>query len=724
VIPLLVALSLSFPIRVSPEIPVTTPILGRAPSPQTGVRIASNGAMALAVWNDERNGRVDVTACRIDPKGTPLDPTGFVIRDAATVDDVFWNGSSFAVVTHTSLPSYDQTDGFALTLIDTDGKVTNGSTIASLQMVYGARTVEGARTRLLFLPRDGYSPLARVIDMKGAVIRPGTSDQGGVTSLRAASNGIGFLVIRGFASDATWRFVAETLDRDGNVLASKDPALSDTFQMAALTGDGRGGYALFGFNAALDLLLVRLDSTGVATAPPEVIQAHDPLETVTRPVTAKMTSDGFVASWTIALSNHHSFTYVSHDGGTPLMTFDWTGFSVDTAYDPDNDLVLTSYDDAFTSTSADVFVQKGSSWPVPLTRGANVQSRAAIAAGANGFLASWAENSGTDARLYVRRFSAEGAPMEEPRVVETMAIQYDQYPGFHSATIAASADAYLVVWEQYLARRMSARSGEWLDAAPFTLRAISMASNGSDVLAATLETCHGVNCIAARRVAMHGEPLLFDPVPIADTGLESQPSIASNGKDYLVVWNEGSPPCGRGCIPSFQSRILAMRLGADGSHLDAAPLVLGTPYFGNNPSVAWNGKTYLVTWSALISGSASDIGIAAAYVSSNGGVQQLGTIANLGYPTELKTISHAGEFLIFSRVMSGYWMPDEWFVTMLNGDTEVVVTRPSGQFGTLAAASNGAFLMLTYDRVVDEAGRVGRVMLDPRMFVTRKRAAR
>src|SRR5437764_15186104 len=106
-IPLLVALSLSFPVRVSPEIPVTTPILGRASSPQTGVHIASNGAMALAVWNDERNGRVDVTACRVNPNGTPLDPTGFVLREGATVDDAFWNGSSFAVVTHTSIPSHD-----------------------------------------------------------------------------------------------------------------------------------------------------------------------------------------------------------------------------------------------------------------------------------------------------------------------------------------------------------------------------------------------------------------------------------------------------------------------------------------------------------------------------------------------------------------------------------------------------------------------------------------
>jgi hypothetical protein len=50
--------------------------------------------------------------------------------------------------------------------------------------------------------------------------------------------------------------------------------------------------------------------------------------------------------------NHHMYTWVSHDGGVPVMTFDWIGSEGDTAYDPVNDLVLTSYDDAFTATMA------------------------------------------------------------------------------------------------------------------------------------------------------------------------------------------------------------------------------------------------------------------------------------------------------------------------------------------------------------------------------------
>jgi hypothetical protein len=65
---------------------------------------------------------------------------------------------------------------------------------------------------------------------------------------------------------------------------------------------------------------------------------------------------------------------------------------------------------------------------------------------------------------------------------------------------------------------------------------------------------------------------------------------------------------------------------------------------------------------------------------------------------------------------------DEWSVTLLDGSTTAIETRPSWLFGPLDAASDGLHLMLAYDRVDPQAGRVGRVVLDPRIFPTRKRA--
>jgi uncharacterized repeat protein (TIGR01451 family) len=75
----------------------------------------------------------------------------------------------------------------------------------------------------------------------------------------------------------------------------------------------------------------------------------------------------------------------------------------------------------------------------------------------------------------------------------------------------------------------------------------------------------------------------------------AHPNVASAGDRYLVVWRE---------TRSSQGRILARRLRADGSFVDAQPLVLDT---GNavacctdagdpRPAVASNGRDFYVTW--------------------------------------------------------------------------------------------------------------------------------
>jgi hypothetical protein len=214
---------------------------------------------------------------------------------------------------------------------------------------------------------------------------------------------------------------------------------------------------------------------------------------------------------------------------------------------------------------------------------------------------------------------------------------------------------------------MNARNGEWLDSNAFPLRDFAIASNGQDALALTLEMCGTATCVEARHVAMSGEPLLFDPVPLpADT--QSAPLLASNGKDYLAIWADHQCiQTTHGCLVSH-SRIVAMRLGADGSHLDPAPIALTD--FSGFPvptSVAWNGSAYRVTWAAF--------GVTSgALISPDGSVQLLGTL----------------------------------------GDDEPAP----------AAASNGGYTMLAYARIDDAAGHISRVFLSPRAAVSRRRAVR
>jgi len=68
---------------------------------QDGLRVASSGSVTLAAWVDGRIRSVDVVASRVDVTGKPLDPTGIVLRHNAGLDDVFWDGTDFVVVTRT-----------------------------------------------------------------------------------------------------------------------------------------------------------------------------------------------------------------------------------------------------------------------------------------------------------------------------------------------------------------------------------------------------------------------------------------------------------------------------------------------------------------------------------------------------------------------------------------------------------------------------------------------
>lgn len=691
-IPFLVALSLSFPIPTAPEIPVSAPVLGRAPFAQTNPRIVSSGSVALAAWSDVRSGSGDVIATRVAVDGTPLDNTGLVIRQHASLIDLFWNGTSFVAVTFAGLQ-------YELDFVRVDGVVEKRTPLDAFTR-YAARTHEGAATRLLFLPLDGYSPLATVLDLDGNVIRRGADDVGG-TSFLAASNGSGFLVLRWQAS-----FVAETLDRDGDVLGSKAPGLPQGFSPSALAGDGNGGYVLLG---SLDgtLTLVRLHADGTVAAPPAALQQRDPLESGYRPVSLVTTSHGFAATWVVSLKSGHSLTYVSEDGGTPLMTFDFIGGAEGSAFDPDDDLVLTSYNDPATSTDDDIFIQKGTAWPQPLTESGATQTNPAIAAGPNGFLVSWAEDSGAGRQIFARRFSADGQPQEQPHNVFSATVP-EEVAGFPSSSIASAGQSYLVAWGEQFARRMDANTGEWIDPSPFAFPLMTMASNGSSVLALTYEPCGPSLCSYARHVAMTGEPLLFNPVPLPGVTPASYPAIASNGHDYLAVWVDLSCPFG---CPITHSRILMMRLGADGAHLDPAPIELTTnDGFSSRPSVSWNGKTYLVTWSGN--------GLSGAYVSSDGTVQPLGALGD-----GIEAIPAGGDFMILRLRLTN--PGDVWEGKMLSGtDWTPIVSRPNTSLAAPVAATNGGYLMFAYARVDETAGHVARVFLDPRVFASRQRLVR
>ena len=127
---------------------------------------------------------------------------------------------------------------------------------------------------------------------------------------------------------------------------------------------------------------------------------------------------------------------------------------------------------------------------------------------------------------------------------------------------------------------------------------ISVASNGSGYLAAWTGTSFDDNrdVLAARLdgngVLLDRVPLVLPVIPNRAPHHEAQinPVVASNGRDYLVLWLESSS-------------LRAVRISASGTVLDPAPLLISNdanmPYqFEAWVSAASNGVDYLVAWNS------------------------------------------------------------------------------------------------------------------------------
>jgi len=81
-------------------------------------------------------------------------------------------------------------------------------------------------------------------------------------------------------------------------------------------------------------------------------------------------------------------------------------------------------------------------------------------------------------------------------------------------------------------------------------------------------------------------------------------AVASDGTDYLVVWEESSDvpwltPCGITC-PSADRTVHSIKVTADGQPKPETETELAVG--GGMPDVVWNGTDYLVVWTTLAGG--------------------------------------------------------------------------------------------------------------------------
>lgn len=163
--------------------------------------------------------------------------------------------------------------------------------------------------------------------------------------------------------------------------------------------------------------------------------------------------------------------------------------------------------------------------------------------------------------------------------------------GRHMPAVGTDGVNDLVVWvdsrsgpEELWATRVSPL-GAVLDpqgiriAAAHVVEHIAVGSNGSMFLVAW--SSGGVQ-LQAVRIDDAGHVLDSTPLEILG-GSPRSPRVASDGVDFLVVWDDLRTPTG----------IYAGRVTSGGLLLDPAGIPLGS---GADPDVAWNGNEYVVVW--------------------------------------------------------------------------------------------------------------------------------
>jgi hypothetical protein len=278
--------------------------------------------------------------------------------------------------------------------------------------------------------------------------------------------------------------------------------------------------------------------------------------------------------------------------------------------------------------------------------------------------------------------------------------------------------------DNYAVRRFSATNG-WLDAEPVPLanaKDLVLGANSDGALAVYTVACYLERCLRARTISENpGAPLLSsETVPVNIRAY--QLSIASNGRDYLIAFNDNacSPPW---CNDYQRSNIVALRLGDDGTTGDSGQLALdGTTSVTGATSIAWSGSSYAVSW-------ARNSSIVASHVSSSGLTDAAREI--LPRPSMLLSqkfvASGAGLLLLTMQQTvdgvtstSGVAVDPQSLVA--TGDPELLVAdQPSN--GSVSAAALPTGVAVAYDRVEQAAANVARVFTRTFGTIGRRRAA-
>jgi hypothetical protein len=714
---------------VSPERPVSDPVFEPAADDQGVPRVATNGEVALAVWADWRNGAWTTYATLVSRDGVALDSLSIPLETGSHPEAVAWNGNAFVVV----VANESQRE---LLFVSPDGRLVDRRTLAvSSAYRFAAVLSSGPGVRLLFA-----GPTDLVVTGSGDIIQ---NNEGPLPNVWVGGGTASeFLLVgqipapQGIPTQPG-TFFSYRFDGNGKLLSVADAKLPfDSINGSEAIAGGDDGFLLIRQGAWTDSTVTayRLDANGIFTGSPIVLAPSDSNDRrmLYHPSIVRE-GDRYIVSWDSSLQTGRSYVYAASVGldGTAVSAHavhGWDGITFGSVLTSESGfrIIVTAVHQLFTSTGEDAFAQtlneSGDAGPPQLiAASATLQSNVSIAISASGYAALWGE-SGPDRylHLYVRRFDSDGRPLDSaPIEIMREEQQFNSLP-LPVGQIVSNGQTYLVTWpstQGSLARRMSATTGEWLDADPFVIgiRADAFATNGQDLIAVGSPQGH----VISRRIAMTGDPLVSLIVAVSTAATAYSIAVASNGTDYMTVWSDGSRECSILCVPP-PFRLLAMRMRADGTPIDAQPIVIdqGNSY-PDLPSFAWNRGNYFLAWS-------DGKEIRGATLSAQGQLLDHATLQTAGENEGLssKVLPFADGFALLTRRLeyaSALTRPVLWEGAAFSASTSLteitamqrfsIARFENDKYDSFSSDSRGSRIIAAYNITADRAlGNVARLV--------------
>ena len=463
------------------------------------------------------------------------------------------------------------------------------------------------------------------ISQDGSFVQKRSPAQTSGQTMQIASNGDGYLLLWNVAISFMIR-----LDNNGDVVPGSELQATDRGYEQVIGGIG-GFYLLVGtewqtFGSACVRSIRGRMVSGSGVSAPFVI--HDSGGDNIKSIAVSPDSSGFQVVWMKRLGDNQcgpaldgsppSFhgpyppfgiaqVHVGLDGGAGTASIVAEGSGIDmqpaVARNASAQLVIwieASFSDYSTRISAAISHAGEPLKPIAIALGPRIQTYSALAASENTFMAVWSEKNPLDdtSAIYARRFSTDGHAID----AEPIKVSDDQFIEFTEPEVAFDGGVWLFIWLGVApgtsARRLAA-DGTWIDAVPFQIGPSSrgynqnaVVSNGNGFAFFTFAGGRPDLTLIPRT----GEPRQLRLAVSGITGYTTQPSIAWDGSTYVAVWPDGSDNYLRG-----------IRFDQDRNVLTPLFTVHRSSALDGWPSVACHAGACVVAWQ-------SDKSIAAATI--------------------------------------------------------------------------------------------------------------